>query len=45
MWQLVFASCHCLISKNKNKKTKSKMPKGCLMVMADPADFGHGKNT
>ena len=21
------------------------MPKGCLMVMADPSDLGHGKNT
>ena len=20
------------------------MPKGCLMVMADPSDLGHGKN-
>ena len=34
-----------MISKNKNmKKNKNKMPKGCLMVMADPLDLGHGKN-
>ena len=45
IWQLVFASCHRLISKNKNmKKNKNKMPKGCLMVMADPLDLGQGKN-
>ena len=41
MWQLVFALCHCLIP--KKKKNKNKMPKGCLMVMADPLDLGHGK--
>ena len=40
MWQLIFASCHRLIF---NKKKKN-MPKGCLMVMADPSDLDHGKN-
>ena len=35
--QLVFASCHRLILSNN-------MPKGCLMVMANPLDLGHGKN-
>ena len=40
MWQLVFASCHRLKSKKKKNKKK-----GCLMVMADPLDHGHGKNT
>ena len=39
--QLVFALCHHLISKKK----KQKMPKGCLMVMADPLDLGNGKGT
>ena len=39
MWQLVFASRHRLIIKNNNKK----MPKKCLMVMADPSDLRHGK--
>ena len=38
MWELVFASCHRLIPNKKNK-----IPKGCLMVMADPSDLGHGK--
>ena len=41
MWQLVFASCHRLILKNKNKN-KIHL-KGCVMVMADPSDLGHGK--
>ena len=44
MRQLVFASCHRLISKRKKKNKKKKMPKGCLLVMADPLDLGHGKN-
>ena len=44
MWQLVFASCHRLIRNNKKKK-KKKILKGCVMVMADPSDLGHGKNT
>ena len=34
MWQLVFASCHALYTK---------ILKGCVMVMADPSDLGHGK--
>ena len=38
MWQLVFTLCHRLISKN------NKMPKGCLVVMANPTDHSHGKN-
>ena len=39
MWQLVFASRHCLIlNDNKNNDLK-----GCVMVMADPLDLGHGK--
>ena len=41
MWQLVFASCHRLKSKNNNNNNNKK---GCLMVMADPSDLGHGKN-
>ena len=36
MWQLVFALCHRLFL-NKHLK-------GCVMVMADPSDLGHGKN-
>ena len=36
MWQFVFASCHRL-------SLKKIIPKGCLMVMADPLDLGHGK--
>ena len=40
MWQLVFASRHPLILANKNKNDL----KGCVMVMADPSDLGHGKN-
>ena len=44
MWQLVFASCHRLIlNNNNNTKKKKNMAKGCLMVMADPMDLGHGK--
>ena len=39
MWQLVFASRHRLIPNNKDKIH----PKGCVMVMADPSDLGHGK--
>ena len=39
MWPLVFALCHRLI----RKKNKKKMSKGCLMVMADSSDLGHGK--
>ena len=39
IWQLVFASCHCLIRTNNNKVLK-----GCVMVIADPLDLGHGKN-
>ena len=41
MWQIVFALCHCLKSKNNNKNNNNK--KGCLMVLADPSDLGHGK--
>ena len=37
MWQLVFALCHRLIF--------AKMLKGCLMVMVNPFELGHGKNT
>ena len=36
MWQLVYALCHRLILNNNLK--------GCVMVMADPSDLGHGKN-
>ena len=32
------AACFCLLISNNNK------PKGCLMVIADPLDHGHGKN-
>ena len=42
MWQLVFASRHRLIRNNNNTNNKN-IPKGCLMVMADPSDLGHGK--
>ena len=28
-----------------SKKKKKKMPKGCLMVIADPLDLGHGKKS
>ena len=35
----VFALCNHLISKNN----KNNMTKGCLIVMADPFDFGHSK--
>ena len=38
MGRLVFASRHCLIPKNKNKKK----PKGCPMVMADASDLRNG---
>jgi hypothetical protein len=41
MWQLVFASRHRLIRNNNNKNNNH--PKGCVMVMADPSDIGHGK--
>ena len=43
MWQLVFASRHRLILNNKNNNNNSYL-KGCMMVMADPSDLGHGKN-
>ena len=36
MWQLVFASFHRLILNNNDLK-------GCVMVMADLSDLGHGK--
>ena len=45
MWQLVFASRHHLILKNKNNKNNKIYLKGCVMVMADPSDLGHGKNS
>jgi hypothetical protein len=31
------------MSQTPVKKNNKKMPKGCLMVMADPSDLGHGK--
>ena len=43
MWQIVFASCHCLKSKNNNNNKNSNNKKGCLMVFADPLDLGHDK--
>ena len=45
IWQLVFASCHRLKSKNKNntKNNTKNNKKGCLVVMANPLDLGHGK--
>ena len=41
MWQLVFASRHRLIL--ANKINNNNYLKGCVMVMADPSDLGHGK--
>ena len=37
------AASFCLVSPLEDRK-KKKMPKGCLMVMTDPLDSGHGKN-
>ena len=46
MWQPVFASRHCLIPQEEEEEEQQQEDaKGCLMVMADPSDLGHGKNS
>ena len=39
------SSCHHLILANNKNKNNNNNLKGCVMVMADPSDLGHGKNT
>ena len=45
LWNVHVVACFRLASRLifKKKNKKKKMPKGCLMVMADPLDLGHGK--
>ena len=37
------AACFRLVSPLKIQEQQQEEEKGCLMVMADPSDLGHGK--
>ena len=46
MYNIHVAACFRLVSPLEIQEQEQKQEqKGCLMVLADPSDLGHGKNT
>ena len=45
MWQLVFAVRHRLKHQEEEQEKEEEEEVRCLMVLADPSDLGHGKNS